>query len=306
MRRRRAGIAAVGCLLACVSLAGAVAVGPEEAPPPRREQAERAEGRPDSRQWDRGAARARLGASIEELRRMEAGIQAAIERLERGEDAAAVMADVERLRASMRPGFLFAGARGLGEGAEAPARPLTEEERARLVRFLEEHLPRMAARMKELAERDRPGHDRLLQRMSSRLIEAESMRELEPRRFRLKIAELAASSDVVEAGREIMELSRAPGQNREALASAEARLRAAVTARFDAHMALQADEVATLGARMERLQREFEALRASRDERIDDECQRMLQRLRHQGDGGPARRPGQRGPGTRPDDGGAK
>lgn len=302
MKRRMAGIAAGGCLLACVALAGAGAAGPGDAPPPRREQAERTEGRPDSRPWDRGAARARLGASIEELRRMEVGIQAAIERLERGEDVAAVMADVERLRASMRPGFLFTGARGQGD-AEAP-RPLTDEERTRLVRFMEEYLPRMAARMKELAERDRPGHDRLLQRMSSRLVEAESMRELEPKRFRLKIAELAASSDVVEAGRQIMELSRTPGQNREAMASAEARLRTAVMARFDAHMALQADEVATLGSRMERLQREFEALKASRDDRIDDECQRMLQRLRHQGDGPPARRPGQRGPGTRPDDDG--
>lgn len=326
----RFAMLSLAILCACSSLAQAQPGGPPPPPGPRGGDA--------AAVLDPAMVRERLQRRLEDIRRFESRLEGLLARLDAGESPADVLRDLAPLdgmreggrrgpreprspeRPEARPGdrggdFPPVPGRPEGRGerdgprerqgppdqlASIPDdRPLTPEERERVMAFLRETMPSMAERFLSLTASDPEAADRMLSRMLPRLREASRLREEDPELFTLKGDELRTGVEVIGAARALRASQNAPaGTERDAaIASARAALREAVTRQIDARLRVQEHELAVLMRRVESLQADLLRRQAGRDAAIAETLERVER--------GPGARDGRReaprgAPGERP------
>jgi hypothetical protein len=260
--------------------------------------------------------RERLQRRLQDVRRLERRLEELLTRLDAGEAPADVLRDLAPLdgmrdggRASGRDGGREGPRRGPREGrpGDAPPgpmrpegrgerdgnrerpgppdqlasipddRPLTPEQRERVMAFLRETMPGMAERFQSLSTTDPEAADRMLGRMLPRLREASRLREEDPELFALKGDELRTGVDVVAAIRALRAAQGSPAgpEADAALTTARAGLRDAVSRQIDARLRVQEHELAVLLRRVESLQADLLRRQAGRDAAIADTLERL-------------------------------
>jgi uncharacterized coiled-coil protein SlyX len=239
---------------------------------------------------ERAMMRARLAARLEETRHMQERLEAAIERLDAGESTRDVRAEVEIPPRMRRDGFRSGGGggppgeragergeRGGGAGFRGPPdRPGPDREA--MLRFLNEHAPELAERLRLERERNPQMADRILGGMEGRvrLMMAEPDREMRDLRRR----ELRVSWDVLVASRALTESLQGGPDSPAALAAADT-LRNALAAHFDVRLAMHEQEIETIEARLAQLRSDMQRQIGARDEMVDrrvDMIMRMADR----------------------------
>ncbi len=250
----------------------------------------------------------RLHARLEQIDAMRARIAGAIERIEAGEPPAEALGPGEMRMlfrrgrddlpafgggpdgpgdtpgrrgegAGGRPGMMD-GPRHGPMGADAPT---LDEARA----FIKAHLPELAGRLKEAAERDPKRAERMIRRMMPRIAEMIRREKDDPEYVRLRVEEMRVGMRIIERMRALRGMVE-QGADPEAIEAAKREIRELLGRQFDLRDKL--DE-----HRLERMRRDYERgkarlaqRRADRDRMLDEHMQRVLERLnRRGGKGGP-------------------
>lgn len=242
--------------------------------------------------------RALLERRIDEGRERLNAFEDALRRIDAGEDPAKVRESLENSAPGGRrmlgsrpflPERVGEEPRPQGEpGGPPPNAPLTPEERERALGFLEQHLPRVADKMRDLSKSNPATLDRLLMRMRPKLLDLGNAMKYDHELFELKVRELQAAMQVMEAAKALREA--ATEADRPALRQS---LRDAVAEHFDIQLKVSEREAAKLAERIESLRNEIADRKARRDAFIDRELEATLR--------GP--RPGRGNDGPRPEDG---
>jgi hypothetical protein len=262
----------------------------------------------DPGMFDPAAMKARLERRLEEVTREQTRIREALEKLSKGE----AIGELERgMQPGRRPGR-FDGPRGerpegqdedRGPRGGKPDGPRDEgrpergphtdggksdsmrgepspEEREQMMAVLREAMPGLAKRVEEAQKTDPEAGRRLLGRWAPRLREAIQLREREPKLFELRVSELREGWKVLEAARNARDLARTShdGEDKvaERRAKAQEELKSALAGQFDARLALQSHEVQMLSKRLEELNKRLAEQRASREDRIKETAERIL------------------------------
>jgi len=234
-------------------------------PPPGRQ----------SRDSDPAAFRARLERMLEEGKRRQEQIQAALKRLDAGEPSEQVQKDVE---AGMRPrGFRSpheGGREGPGGHEGSPdqrgARPPVDNEA--VLAFLDQHNPELAKRIRDARAKSPEEGERLLGRLGPHIREV--LAERDPETKDLRIADLKNGWELLGAMRAFREAAKADNETDKARAVTQ--LRALVGNHFDLQIKLQEREVAMLEQRLTKLRQDLSDDRGRRDEIIAKRVDQML------------------------------
>ncbi len=248
--------------------------------------------------FDPAAMKARLERRLEEITREQARLREAIEKLNKGE----AIGELERgMQPGRRPGRLEGlrgerpegrpegrpdergenrGPRGEALKGEGPRGEPTPEERDQMMAILRDAMPSLAKRIEEAQKTDPEAGRRLLGRWAPRLREAAQLREREPKLFELRVSELREGWKVLEAARNARELGRTSHDGEDKIAErrtkAQDELKAALAGQFDARLALQVHEVEMLSKRLEELNKRLADQKASREERVKETAERIL------------------------------
>lgn len=283
-RMRGAGIAGVLLLCGTVSTGAGAQSAPADAPPPPAE----ASTAPD------GADRARLRESLERRREMTAAMQARLEdaigRLDRGEPIDAELAEGRgfmpemvgdgaggpRWQRGVRQDARDSGGPVRADGGDAPS----VEEIRRLRAFIDENLPVLAERLRNVEQHDPQAAPRMIGRIAPRLREAFEARERSPEVFRLRVQELEQGFQLLDAARRTRRVVETEGPESAAAVEAKARFRELAGAHFDTQVRLQNAEVADLEARIAELRAEIDRKTTHRDEEIDARVEDVLRNTR--------------------------
>ncbi len=254
---------------------------------------------------DPAALRARLERTIERSEAMLERHREAIARLDAGESPAEVMRSL-RMRDQSGPGERPDRASdtqpgnpggverpGPGRGPNPDANPAAEgpEAKRRLRVFLREHLPSVHEQLAQIEAQDTEMGDRLFERLMPQLREVAMEMDRDPVFGVLKLTEMRAGLGVVDATQRLRSLgSDAPNDQR---SKAEAELREAIAARFDARMKLREHELERLARRITDLHDQIKEEMSGRDAEIERVYQSVLaQRWSRPSDRGPERRTG--------------
>ncbi len=219
----------------------------------------------------------------EDLQALRDRADAAIRRIDGGEDAAQVREEFDRSSTWRSGGRGGRSGRpeGMGrEGGPSDDRPgaralpgfeVTPEERQQLLKFLDEHVPRVGAKFREMDKANPELVTRLLARMRPRVREVLETGQTDPGGTELKISEFRTSLDVMWARRGVDE-ARGSGDEGTLKAKRD-ELRAAIAAHFDAQLALQEHEADRLAERVEKLRADIKDRRAGKDRIVDREME---------------------------------
>lgn len=268
--------------------------------------------------------KARLERRLKELQDQQARVEKAIARLDAGDSPAQVLREFEGLFRGLRearqgeragpdeidrprpprgeegppdgmgrerPGREGPGREGprdaMGElfGGGRPDRPLSQEDRERIMSFMRENMPAMADRIQGLLEADREGGTRVLTRLAPRLREAAEMKRHDEKGFELRRDEIVSGMGVLDAMRDYRDAIHADPS---AADTAGAKLREAVAAQFDARLRMQEHDLEMLDQRVKNFHSDLDRKRQDRDRMIDQ----MVDRIRRgakdgRGPGGP-------------------
>lgn len=237
-------------VLAGVAMLGVAAQPPaEEAPAEEREHA---------------ALRERLERTISRSEAMLERHREALERLDAGESPREVLRSL-RWRGPRQESARRVGADERAGGPERRRDELSPEARQRLRAFLKEHLPSMDEQLSRIEAENEQAAQRLFERLAPQLREVATDLERDPAYGFLKLAELKAGLAVVDATQRL----RSAGDASEQREAAEAELRAAIAARFDARIRLREHELERLAGRLTELHRQIRDEQESREEEID-------------------------------------
>lgn len=315
-------IAPIASLAALALLAGgALAFQPTPPPPqPDREPDARAPMPPPPGALDREAMRERLMRRLEESERSQQRLREAIERLDAGDDPRAVVDGMgqsfrERLgeirergprgprggpngepgpEGATGPGPDRGSDRGSDRGGNPGGGPRGSESSLALLR---EFAPNLADRVEEIRRVDPQFSDRMIERFAGNLRELASARQRDADGFSLRLAEVEAGLDTLDAVRAVRDEIMKPGASGASPATL-AELKGAIAKQLDARAAVQKREVEVLAQRVERVRAEMDKQAGDRDSVIEEragEIVRFLERLRdNPGAMGPAR-PGREG-----------
>lgn len=269
-RRVLIGAAGVALLLTGVGMAQPGA-DPTEQPARQREGAIRAE--------EPALLRTRLERTIARTESMLARHREALTRLDAGESPA----DVVRSLRSRGPetGERSPGAeaprgpdtetptssRGRGGPDEGPGHDLSPEARNRLRVFLRDQLPSVHEQLAAIERQDSTMGATLFDRMIPQLREVALEMERNPAFGTLKLEEMRTGLGVVDATQHLRSLPA--DADPEAKAKAEAALRSAIAARFDARMKMREHELERLAARISELHEQIKEERSGRDAEIE-------------------------------------
>ncbi|MDX2132510.1 MAG: hypothetical protein SFY69_10720 [Planctomycetota bacterium] len=309
---RKPMVAALVLVMAC-GAAAAQPAGPGGAPPPPADVPRAGFGNGEE-------LKRRLERWLDEMDEREQRIRDALTRLEAGEEPREVVRGLEgilRMGARLEPGR---GEGPRGEGAErrfgpdgpdgpgpgddrprpregegwglaGPGQPLTPESRTRVLKFLGEVMPQFAKRLEQYREVDPEAADRFLGRIAPRLQDAARLRNSDPTLFALRVDEVRAGVEVIEAIREVRRAQSAG----EDLKAPTARLRETMVAQNEARSKLMAHEITVLEKRIESMKGELRQRDTDAAERIDDVVRRVLEgRGGEEGPGRPGGRPGRK------------
>lgn len=277
-------LAAVGGVPAC-AFAQARPM-PDDAPPP-------AERGPE-------VERVRLRETLERRRdaveQSRMRIEEALRRLENGEPMEAIRRDIpsidwgmggpDRARGEGRPAPNEGAARRPRDRAFEEHAPPTSsslspavEDPAAMRRFVDEHLPRLAERLREMEAHDPEAGGRMLRRLGPRLRETMGMRGRSPETFSARVEELRLSLDMVEEARRVRRAIETEGPQSERAIEARRSLRTLAEQHFDAQARVQQIEVRELEAHVAELRAEIERKAQERDAAIDRRVEDLVRDL---------------------------
>jgi hypothetical protein len=147
--------------------------------------------------------------------------------------------------------------------------------------LLREAMPGLASRLEEVSKVDPEGGRRMLARWAPRLREAAQLKKNDPELFGLRMAEMREGWGVIEASRGARELSKGSHDGEEGIAAqradAKGKLREALSKQFDARLAMQSHEVRALSKRLDELKAHLDEQQASRESRISEIADKILQ-----------------------------
>lgn len=259
---------------------------------------------------DRESLRERLSRQLEENERSQQRLREAIEKLDAGEDPRAVvdgMGQSFRERVNDRMGELRErsprGPRGGPEGQPGPdGPPGPNNDRGPrgpegTMALLREFAPNLADRVEEMRRVDPQFSDRMIERFAGSLRDLAASRQRDAEGFALRLAEVEAGLDTLEAVRGVRDDIMTPGASG---ASAEriSSLKGAIAKQLDARAAVQKREVEVLAQRIERVRAEMDKQAAERDKVIEEragEIVRFLEKLRDNPNAMNPQRPGRDG-----------
>lgn len=178
-------------------------------------------------------------------------------------------------------------------GPGDPGQPPSIEETRRLRVFIDEHLPLLAARLRDVEKHDPQAASRMIGRIAPRLREAFEARERSPEVFGLRIEELEQGFELLDAARRTRRILDTEGADSQAAADATARFRELTAAHFDTQVKLQRAEVADLEARVAELRLEIDRKTTHRDAEIDQRVAEVLRNTRPERPQGAGRPPRQ-------------
>lgn len=230
----------------------------------------------------RAMLKARLEDRLAEARQTEARLEAAIQRLERGDSASDVRADLEAHEVperprwdGRRPGGDWQGPPpepGQGQGPmmvrerrEGRMPPPPPAEREAFFQALQEQAPELARRINAERESNPAMAERMLSSMEPRLRLLLAERDAEMRELRRM--ELRAGLDVLASIRALGAAARS-GEGPDRVQELAHNVRGALIEHFDARQAMQEREVELLERQLSQLRREMSEYAASRDEMI--------------------------------------
>lgn len=227
-----------------------------------------APGRLFEKDLDEERLRQRLERMLEFSERMNERVTEALAMLDEGASADEV------LRSIRAPGLerAWRGERAGAMGDPGPAPPSDEVDPDRLEEaraFIAENLPGIDAPLSKIEALGPNAGRGLLLRLAPRVLEVIDTRAYDPVLGDLKLEELRAGLDFVEATRRYRQARRAGIENGDDLARLESDLHDAATRRFDAQVAIKKHEVRQLMDRLESLSMDLDALIGDRDARIE-------------------------------------
>lgn len=152
-----------------------------------------------------------------------------------------------------------------------PQGEMTPAERQQTLKFLEENVPRVGAKLRELDSSSPELVTRLLTRMRPRVNEILEADAGEGGDRALRLAEFRASLDVMWARRAMDEARRSGDQG--ALAARKDELRVAISAHFDAQLARQEHDADRLARRVDKLRSDIKERREMKDRMIERELE---------------------------------
>lgn len=271
----------------------AVQPGPQDRPPPEDREAM---GQPPI---DREKLKEELTRRLEETKRTQARLEQALARLNEGGDPAEVRRETmpgrfrDRLRRGGRdnapgldrpidaprgePGNPPRGPQGPGPKGDRAA--LTPEDRERMLKFLDEHMPRIGARFREAIKDNPQIAEGLLNRLAPKFRELEATEHSQPELFKLKVEDVRAAMTLQETARSWRVKLRDKNATDDDKRQAGEAIRGAVAAQYDARAALREQELKMLENRIGEAKREIDDMHAKRDQRINDEVDRWINDL---------------------------
>lgn len=279
----------------------AVQPGPQDRPPPEDREAM---GQPPI---DREKLKEELTRRIEETKRTQARLEQALARLNEGGDPAEVRRETmpgrfrDRLRRGARenaPGLDRPIDTPRGEPGNPPRGPqgpkgdraaLTPEDRERMLKFLDEHMPRIGARFREAMKDNPQAAEGLLNRLAPKFRELEATEHSQPELFKLKVEDVRAAMTLQETARSWRGKLHDKNATDDDKRQAREAISGAVAAQYDARAALREQELKMLENRIGEAKREIDDMRTKRDQRINEEVDRWMGDLR-----GAERKPGDR------------
>ena len=251
--------------------------GDERSRQPRSVQAE-----PPEREAPRGrlelevdpeALRIRLQRTIARSEEMLTRTRSALEKLDAGASPSEVLNEL-RVGASdrgqrdpMRPQRMNEA----GSQAETALDPMAEdksEERAQMHAFLRDEFPNLWQNLAPILEQDPRSADRLLGRMAPQIKEILFLQKDQPDLAQLKIAQMHAGLDFVEAARNYRVVISNTESTESAKADAREELVKFATERFDVELRAKQHEVDRLEARLAELRASVEQIESAREEEI--------------------------------------
>lgn len=271
-------------LVALAALASPAQAAQPDNPPPQSPPAEQpVEARsPRERFADRTdpeAVKQRLRRRLEESQRQTEQLQRALDRLERGESPADVLPDVLPFQRGFRQDRWTGGPdlapEDRPEGAPLPREGgprFSPEDRRRMLGVLREELPAVHARLEEIRAIDPEIADRMLDRIAPRFHAAMEVRRRDSELFRLRLDELRAGLQVLDAVREYRVSQRLPEDHADTASKREEawnNLRESLSAHFDQRLAVQAREAESLSKRVEDIRADLEHRQATKPALID-------------------------------------
>lgn len=250
------------------SLAAAQSQG-DPPPPPDQQQAGQ------DTQSSHDALRKRLLQTLNFANRIVEKHEAALAQLDAGDDPREVMRSLRspESRQGMQMGKrLHAQAlaqQQSGQGNHTPSPMLTKQELKAVRTFIAEHLLKVDAQLKQVEAISPDSTERLLVRLAPKVLEILRLEETNSAFSSLKLDELRAGLDYVDAAGHYRGLLRTGGADESTLAQAEQRVRDAAAARFDAQVHIKQYEIHQLTMRIEQLHEALEELNAQRDDQVD-------------------------------------
>ncbi len=146
---------------------------------------------------------------------------------------------------------------------------MTAEDVQTAIKWVDDHMPRLAPRLKELNQKDPEAIKRIVQRMRGRIAEIEKLAQENPQAAKVRIDEWQAGMRVVDASRTLRDRVRSKAPAAE-LEKARADVRAALVDQFDAQIKLQETDLVDMKGKIEGLQKRLDERRAGRDKWLEE------------------------------------
>lgn len=178
--------------------------------------------------------------------------------------------------------------------------PLSEEERTAIRDILANSYPEMARRLEQLREQDPAAFEARLNEMRPRMHQLLDLRKRDPELFRIRIEEVRTMREAMSLARQIVEQRRRPDANSAELKEAETKLRGLIARQSEARLSVLQHELADLRERLRRQEEELARLERDPEKAIDEQLERLLDRV-ERGEPGPGDGPGPHRPERRRD-----
>jgi hypothetical protein len=242
----------------------------DRSPAPRAEP-ERPDARQDALPADPALAKRFLERRLEETTKREEHLKALLARLNTGESPADVGKDLEPARTGRDQ------ARRSADQEQHAPRPerqgqrakLSSEERDHALKFLHDNSEILGARFDRLMKSDPETAERVLAHMAPRIREAETLKEINPTLFKLRVEEMEGGAVLVDAIRAFREAKNASPQDPARLNQATEQLRSALAHQLDNRLSVQSNEIDSLTKRLAELKADLDKKRADREAAID-------------------------------------
>ena len=234
------------------------------------------------RELSRAALRAELNRQLARIDGLESRLRDAIDAIDEGTDLdeiRAALPDRERLAEMFdrsAPGRDRDG-RFRDRSDDEPTDEPTEEQIERVRAFIAEHIPPLDERLKDAAERSPRAERRLLRWIAPRMMDTVRLAERDPEAAKIRVREMLASLDVVDAMR------AAARADDDELSGVRAELIDALRAQHEARLAFDRREVERAFERARERERSLERKKGQIEQRIRREADKLIERAQSWG-----------------------